>query len=179
MALLQFMLTPRGPANRHSRALPLSPFWTSPQNLVTSRAHSLATAERAATRFWIASKARPYSFLHWRDNTSWLRVRQSLSRVGSGLTPRQFESMSLAKLAASSPAASSNLIVCADAGKQAVARTIDNINRLGFMASSHMKSAPVVKLSRQESCAAALREPNKRARPPTICARGRRRSAGG
>src|SRR6266404_1486770 len=59
MALLQFMLTPRGPANRHSRALPLSPFWMSPQNLVTSRAHSLATAERAATRFWIASKARP------------------------------------------------------------------------------------------------------------------------
>ena len=58
MALLQFMLIPRGPANMHSSALPLSPFWTPPHNLATSRAHSLATAERAATRFRIASKAR-------------------------------------------------------------------------------------------------------------------------
>src|SRR5947199_378382 len=57
--LLQLMLIPRGPANRHSTALPLSPFWTPAHNLVTSRAHSLATAERAATRFWIASKAGP------------------------------------------------------------------------------------------------------------------------
>src|SRR4029453_10212339 len=70
MALLQLMLTPRGPANRQSSALPLSPFGTSVQNLATSRAHSLVTAARAATRFWIASKARPKSFLHWGDNTS-------------------------------------------------------------------------------------------------------------
>src|ERR1700687_6068238 len=59
MALWQFMLTPRGPANRQSSALAVSPFWTPAQNLVTSRSHNLVTAARAATRFWIASKARP------------------------------------------------------------------------------------------------------------------------
>src|SRR5258708_32551691 len=57
-ALLQLMLTPRGPANRQSSAAPRSPFWTAPQNLATSRSHSFVTAERADTRFWIASKAR-------------------------------------------------------------------------------------------------------------------------
>src|SRR5450759_2515417 len=63
MALLQLMLTPRGPANKQSTAWPL-PFWMPAQNLATSRWHNLATAERAATRFWIASKARTKSFLH-------------------------------------------------------------------------------------------------------------------
>ena len=58
ISLLQFMLTPRGPANKQSTALPLSPFETPVQNLATSRSHNLVTAERAATRFWIASKAR-------------------------------------------------------------------------------------------------------------------------
>src|ERR1700730_7177541 len=56
-ALLQLMLTPRGPANRQSMALPRSPFCTPGQNLATSRSHNLVTADRAATRFWMASKA--------------------------------------------------------------------------------------------------------------------------
>src|SRR5436190_7985187 len=59
--------------------------------------------------------------------------------------------MSLAQLVPSIAAASSNLIVSADAEDQAAARIIDNINRMGFIASSHMKSAPVVKLSWKES----------------------------
>jgi hypothetical protein len=71
--------------------------------------------------------------------------------------------MSFAQLAASIAAASSNLIVSADAEDQAVAITIDNINRVGInrvgvMASSHMESAPAVKLSRKES-PSRLREP--------------------
>src|SRR5713101_3949941 len=57
--------------------------------------------------------------------------------------------MSLAQLVPSIAAASSNLIVSADAEDHAVARTIDNINRTGFIASSHMKCAPLVKLSRK------------------------------
>src|SRR2546430_16690195 len=59
--------------------------------------------------------------------------------------------MSLAQLVPSIAVASSNLIVSADAEDQAVTRIIDNINRMGFIASSHMKSAPVVKLSWKES----------------------------
>src|SRR5947207_2339945 len=59
--------------------------------------------------------------------------------------------MSLAQLVPSIAVASSNLIVSADAEDQAAARIIDNINRMGFIASSHMKSAPVVKLSWKES----------------------------
>src|ERR1700719_842840 len=73
-------------------------------------------------------------------------------RVGSRLTPRQFASISLAQLAPKSPAASSNFIVSADAEDQAAARRIDNINRMAFITSSHMKSVPVVKPLRKESC---------------------------
>src|ERR1700730_17816486 len=56
--------------------------------------------------------------------------------MGSRLTPRQFVSISLAQLAPSIPAASSNFIVSADADDQAVTRTMDNIDRIGLMVSS-------------------------------------------
>src|SRR6266576_2275776 len=97
---------------------------------------------------------------------------QSFSRVGSGLTPRQFESMSLAQLAPSIAAASSNLIVSAEAEDQAATRTTDNINRMGFMASSDMNSAPAVKLSRKG-------KPRRRpcAASPLQAGRGRLQSA--
>src|ERR1700674_1527634 len=56
--------------------------------------------------------------------------------MGSRLTPRQFVSISLAQLAPSIPAASSNFIVSADADDQAVIRTMDSIDRTGLMISS-------------------------------------------
>ena len=57
-ALLQLMVMPRGPASTHARAWARSPL-TLAQYLLTSRSHSLVTAARAATRFWMASKAWP------------------------------------------------------------------------------------------------------------------------
>ena len=95
--------------------------------------------------------------------------------------------MSLAQLAPSIAAASSNLIVSAEAEDQTVTRIIDNINRMGFMASSDMKSAPAVKLSRNESPGGGLAWPrrfrraaagyNPRTRPASISSRLKRRAS--
>src|ERR1700686_1331512 len=56
-ALLQLMVIPRGPAKTQSSALARSAL-TLAQYLLTSRSHNLVTETRAATRFWMASKAR-------------------------------------------------------------------------------------------------------------------------
>jgi hypothetical protein len=55
--------------------------------------------------------------------------------------------MSLEQLAPSIPAASSNLIVSADAGDEATIKRKGNIDRARFIVSSHMKETPEVKAS--------------------------------